>query len=255
MLKGELMFNSESNGKLALVTGANKGLGFEMSRQLAQHGLTVLIAARNLQAAQEAATTLKHEGLQAESIRLDVNDSTQIQAVVQEIGDRFGKLDVLINNAGVMLDGEWLISNASFVSLDVIRKTFDTNFFALVELTQALLPLILKSQSGRIVNMASIEGSLTLHADPNSPVYDAKPFAYNASKAAVNSFTVHLAHELRNTPVKVNSSHPGWVKTELGGEGAMMDITEGAKTGVQLATLPEDGPSGGFFHLGQPVPW
>lgn len=249
------MFNSESNGKLALVTGANKGLGFEMSRQLAQHGLTVLIAARNLQAAQAAATTLKHEGLQAESIRLDVNDSTQIQAVVQEIGDRFGRLDVLINNAGVMLDGEWLISNASFVSLDVIRKTFDTNFFALVELTQALLPLILKSQSGRIVNMASIEGSLTLHADPNSPVYDAKPFAYNASKAAVNSFTVHLAHELRNTPVKVNSAHPGWVKTELGGEGAMMDITEGAKTGVQLATLPEDGPSGGFFHLGQPVPW
>jgi NAD(P)-dependent dehydrogenase (short-subunit alcohol dehydrogenase family) len=249
------MVSSESNRKVALVTGANKGLGFEMSRQLAQQGLTVIIAARNLEAAVSAATTLKNEGLNAESIVLDINDSNQVQSAAQEIQNRFGKLDVLINNAGVMLDGEWAISNASSVSVDIIRKTFDTNFFALVEVTQALLPLILKSKSGRIVNMASIEGSLTLHADPISDIYDAKPFAYDASKAAVNSFTVHLAHELRNTPVKVNSAHPGWVRTELGGDGAMMDITEGAMTGVQLATLPDDGASGGFFHLGQPVPW
>jgi NAD(P)-dependent dehydrogenase (short-subunit alcohol dehydrogenase family) len=245
---------SQSN-KVALITGANKGLGFEMSRQLAQQGLTVLVAARKIEAAEEAATKLKNEGLEAEAIALDINDSAQIQSAVQEIHDRFGKLDVLINNAGVMLDGEWAISNASSVSIDIIRKTFDTNFFALVEVTQALLPLILKSPSGRIVNMASIEGSLTLHADPSSFIYDSKPFAYDASKAAVNSFTVHLAHELRNTTVKVNSAHPGWVKTELGGDGAMMDITEGAKTGVQLATLPDDGASGGFFHLGQHVPW
>jgi NAD(P)-dependent dehydrogenase (short-subunit alcohol dehydrogenase family) len=249
------MFSNESNNKVALVTGSNKGIGFEMSRQLAQHGLTVIIAARKLEAAIAAATTLNNEGLKAEAIALDINDSNQIQSAVQEIKDRFGKLDVLINNAGVMLDGEWAISNASAVSVDIIRKTFDTNFFALVEVTQALLPLILKSQSGRIVNMASIEGSLTLHADPSSFIYDSKPFAYDASKAAVNSFTVHLAHELRNTPVKVNSAHPGWVKTELGGDEAMMDINEGSKTGVQLATLPDDGASGGFFHLGQPVPW
>jgi NAD(P)-dependent dehydrogenase (short-subunit alcohol dehydrogenase family) len=241
------MVNSESNGKVALVTGANKGIGFEMSRQLAQQGLTAIVAARKIEAAEAAATILKNEGLKAEAIALDINDSAQIQSAVREIENRFGKLDVLINNAGVMLDGDWAISNASSVSVDTIRQTFDTNFFALVEVTQALLPLILKSQSGRIVNMASIEGSLT--------IYDSKPFAYDASKAAVNSFTVHLAHELRNTPVKVNSAHPGWVKTELGGDGAMMDITEGAKTGVQLATLPDDGASGGFFHLGQPVPW
>jgi NAD(P)-dependent dehydrogenase (short-subunit alcohol dehydrogenase family) len=247
--------NKESNGKVALVTGANKGIGFEMSRQLAQHGLTVIVAARKLEAAEAAATILKNEGLPAEAIALDINNSKQIQSAVREIQERFGKLDVLINNAGVMLDGEWAISNASSVSIDTIRQTFDTNFFALVEVTQALLPLILKSQGGRIVNMASIEGSLSLHADPSSYIYDSKPFAYDASKAAVNSFTVHLAHELRNTPVKVNSAHPGWVKTELGGDGAMMDITEGAKTGVQLATLPDDGASGGFFHLGQPVPW
>lgn len=249
------MVASESNGKVALVTGANKGLGFEMSRQLAQQGYTVLIAARKLEAAEEAAVTLRNEGLNAEAIVLDVGDSAQIQAAAQQISNQFGKLDVLINNAGIMLDGDWFGSNASSVSSDVLRKTFDTNFFALIEVTQMLLPLILKSSSGRIVNMSSIEGSLTLHSDPTSFIYDSKPFAYDASKVAVNAFTVHLAHGLRNTPVKVNSAHPGWVKTDLGGDGAPMDITEGAKTGVQLATLPEDGASGGFFHLGEPVPW
>jgi NAD(P)-dependent dehydrogenase (short-subunit alcohol dehydrogenase family) len=247
--------NSELNNKVALITGANKGLGLEMSRQLGEQGLTLLIAGRDLEAAQTAADKLQHQGINATAITLDVGDSNQIQSAVEKITQQFGKLDILINNAGVFLDGDWLTSNASSVSLDIIRQTFNTNFFALVELTQALLPLILKSPSGRIVNMSSIEGSLTLHADPNSPIYDSKPFAYNASKAAVNSFTVHLAHELRNTPVKVNSAHPGWVKTELGGEGAMMDIEEGAKTGVQLALLPDDGTTGGFFHLGQPVPW
>jgi NAD(P)-dependent dehydrogenase (short-subunit alcohol dehydrogenase family) len=249
------MTNREFQDKVALITGANKGLGLEMSRQLGQQGFLTLIAARNLQAAETAANTLNAEGLKASAIELDVTNSARIQVAVKEIDKQFGKLDVLINNAGVMLDGDWSVSNASSVSLDIIKQTFNTNFFALVELTQALLPLILKSSSGRIVNMASIEGSLTLHADPNSFIYDSKPFAYDASKAAVNSFTVHLAHELRNTHVKVNSAHPGWVKTELGGKGAMMDITEGAKTGVQLATLPEDGATGGFFHLGEPVPW
>jgi NAD(P)-dependent dehydrogenase (short-subunit alcohol dehydrogenase family) len=249
------MTNNGFQGKVALITGANKGLGLEMSRQLGQQGFLTLIAARNLQAAETAATTLNSEGLKASAIELDITNSDRIQAAVGEIEKQFGKLDVLINNAGVMLDGEWSVSNASSVSLDIVRQTFNTNFFALIELTQAILPLILKSSSGRIVNMASIEGSLTLHADPNSFIYDSKPFAYDASKAAVNSFTVHLAHELRNTHVKVNSAHPGWVKTELGGKGAMMDITEGAKTGVQLATLAEDGATGGFFHLGEPVPW
>ena len=249
------MVNSELKNKVALITGANKGLGLEMSRQLGQHGLTILIAARNLEAAKTAATNLHNEGVSAVAIALDVTDSTQIQSAFQEIRDSFGKLDILINNAGVFLDGDWLISNATSVSINIIRQTFNTNFFGLVELTQVLLPLILKSPSGRIVNMSSIEGSLTLQATPNSPIYDSKPFAYNASKAAVNAFTIHLAHELRNTPVKINSAHPGWVKTELGGEGAMMDIAGGAKTGVELAMLPDDGPSGGFFHLGEPVPW
>jgi NAD(P)-dependent dehydrogenase (short-subunit alcohol dehydrogenase family) len=137
----------------------------------------------------------------------------------------------------------------------VLHKVFDTNFFAVVALTDKLLPLIKKSPAGRIVNLSSILGSLTLHGDPNSPIYHAKSFAYDASKTALNAFTIHLAYELRDTHIKVNSAHPGWVKTDMGGEQATMELSEGGKTSAALATLPEDGPSGGYFHLGKPLPW
>jgi NAD(P)-dependent dehydrogenase (short-subunit alcohol dehydrogenase family) len=122
-------------------------------------------------------------------------------------------------------------------------------------LTEKLLPLIRKSPAGRIVNLSSILGSLTLHADPNSPIYHAKSFAYDASKTALNAFTVHLAYDLRDTKIKVNSAHPGWVKTDMGGPEAPMELSEGAKTSPALATLPDDGPTGGYFHLGQTLPW
>jgi NAD(P)-dependent dehydrogenase (short-subunit alcohol dehydrogenase family) len=117
------------------------------------------------------------------------------------------------------------------------------------------LPLIRKAPAGRIVNLSSILGSLTLHADPKSPIYNSKAFAYDASKTALNAFTIHLAQELRGTAIKVNSAHPGWVKTDMGGEAAPMELSEGGKTSVMLATLPDDGPTGGFFHVGQPLPW
>jgi NAD(P)-dependent dehydrogenase (short-subunit alcohol dehydrogenase family) len=139
--------------------------------------------------------------------------------------------------------------------MELLRKIFETNFFAQVALTDALLPLIKKSPAGRIVNLSSILASLTLHADPQSPIYDAKSFAYDASKTALNAFTIHLAWELRDTKVKVNSAHPGWVKTDMGGPNATMELSEGGKTSAALATLPDDGPTGGFFHLGQPLPW
>jgi NAD(P)-dependent dehydrogenase (short-subunit alcohol dehydrogenase family) len=139
--------------------------------------------------------------------------------------------------------------------MDLLRKVFETNFFAVVALTEKLLPLIRKSPAGRIVNLSSILGSLTLHADPKSPIYNAKSFAYDASKTALNAFTVHLAYDLRDTKIKVNSAHPGWVKTDMGGPEAPMELSEGAKTSVTLATLPEDGPTGGYFHLGQTLPW
>src|SRR6185437_8120750 len=119
----------------------------------------------------------------------------------------------------------------------------------------ALLPLLKKAPAARIVNLSSIQVSLAIHSDPKSPIYGLKPFGYNSSKTALNSFTVHLAHALRDTPIKVNSAHPGWVKTDMGGESAPMELSEGGKTSIQLATLPDDGPTGGYFHLGRPLPW
>jgi len=141
------------------------------------------------------------------------------------------------------------------MAMDILLETFDTNFFGTVALTQRLLPLLYRAPAGRIVNVSSILGSLTLHSDPASPIYSHKVFAYNASKTALNAFTVHLAHELRKTPIKVNSAHPGWVKTEMGGEGADLDISEGGKTSVWLATLRANGPTGGYFHRKEPIPW
>jgi len=137
----------------------------------------------------------------------------------------------------------------------LLHKVFDTNFFAQVALTETLLPLIKKSPAGRIVNLSSILGSLTLHADPKSPIYDAKSFAYDASKSALNAFTIHLAYELRNTNIKVNSAHPGWVKTDMGGQSATLEVSEGGKTSAALALLSNDGPTGGYFHMGKPLPW
>ena len=240
--------------KVALITGANRGLGLETARQLGRQGITVLLAARELTKAETAAAALKQEGIDARAIKLDVNNPKDYAAVATKIDKDFGVLDILVNNAGIMIDNRGP-NETSTTSADVLRKTFDTNFFAVVELTQALLPLLRKSKAGRIVNLSSILGSLTLHATKGSYVYDAKTFAYNASKAALNAFTIHLAHELANTNIKVNSAHPGWVKTEMGGEGAMLEIEDGAKTSVELATLPEDGPTGGYFHMGQAISW
>jgi NAD(P)-dependent dehydrogenase (short-subunit alcohol dehydrogenase family) len=241
-------------GKIALITGANKGIGLETARQLGKLGVTVLVGARDLAKGEEAAEVLRGIGVDARAVKLDVVDAKDRAAVAESIEKEFGKLDILINNAGLMLDSR--AGNAtSTTSQEVLRDTFDTNFFAVVALTQTLLPLLKKSAAGRIVNLSSILGSNTLHATPGSPIYDAKTFAYDASKAALNSFSIHLAHELKGTKVKVNSAHPGWVKTEMGGEGAMMEIVDGAKTSVELATLAEDGPSGGFFHMGKALPW
>ena len=240
--------------KVALITGANRGLGLDTARKLGEQGITVLVGARELAKAGATASTLKKEGIDARAIKLDVNDSADYAVVAKSIEKDFGRLDILVNNAGIFLDNRGP-NETSTTSEDVLRKTFDTNFFAVVGLTQALLPLLRKSDAGRIVNLSSILGSLTLHATKGSYVYDAKTFAYNASKAALNAFTIHLAHELANTKIKVNSAHPGWVKTDMGGEGAMLEIEDGVKTSVQLATLPEDSPTGGYFHMGETLPW
>lgn len=146
-------------------------------------------------------------------------------------------------------------NNSSSVSKDTLQQTFQTNLFSVIELTQKLLPLISKAPEGRIVNLSSILASLTLHSMPNSPIEPAKAFAYNASKTALNAYTVHLANELRDTNIKVNAAHPGWVKTELGGEHAPMEVADSYKTSVYLATLDKNGPNGGFFHETDTLPW
>jgi NAD(P)-dependent dehydrogenase (short-subunit alcohol dehydrogenase family) len=241
-------------GKIALITGANKGLGLETARQLGKLGVTILVGSRDLARGEEAAEVLRGIGVDARAIKLDVVNAEDRAAAAASIEKEFGRLDILINNAGVMLDSR-TANETSTTSQAVLQKTFDTNFFAVIALTQTLLPLLKKSAAGRVVNLSSILGSNTLHATPGSPIYDAKTFAYDASKAALNSFTIHLAHELKGTKIKVNSAHPGWVKTEMGGEGAVMEIVDGVKTSLELATLPEDGPTGGFFHMGKPLPW
>jgi NAD(P)-dependent dehydrogenase (short-subunit alcohol dehydrogenase family) len=245
---------AEQTKKVALITGANRGIGLETARQLGKLGVTVLVAARELQKAEEAAAELKGEGIDARAVKLDVVSEADIQALVAKIDKDFGRLDILVNNAGIMIDSR-AGNQTSKTSPKQLRETFETNLFSVVALTQALLPLLRKSEAGRIVNLSSILASLTLHATEGSPIYDAKTFAYDTSKTALNSFTIHLAHELKGTKIKVNSAHPGWVKTEMGGEGAPMELVDGAKTSVELAMLGPDGPNGGFFHLGETLPW
>lgn len=240
--------------KVALISGANKGIGFETARQLGQKGITVILGARDLPKGEAAAAQLKKEGIDARAVKLDVVNPADIKAVADTIARDYGHLDILVNNAGIMLEAIGG-NNTSTVSDEILRKTFDTNFFATVAVTRAFLPLLKKSDAGRIVNVSSILGSLALHATEGSPIYEAKALAYDASKAALNSFTIHLAHELKETKIKVNSAHPGWVKTDMGTDAAPMEIVDGAKTEVELAMLGPDGPTGGYFHMGQSITW
>lgn len=239
--------------KIALITGANKGIGLETARQLGTQGVMVLVGARDPQKAAKAVATLNEEGIVAERILLDVADTDSITAAAVDVEARFGRLDILINNAGVATHWEHT-SQESEVSW---QRVFETNVFGLVNTTHAFLPLLRRSKEGRIVNLSSNVGSMALASDPASPIaaYIGSATAYAASKAAVNMYTIHLARELAGTPIKVNAAHPGWVKTDMGGADAHLGIIEDAKTSVHLATLPADGPNGGYFHLGQTLPW
>jgi len=240
--------------KVALITGANRGIGLETAKQLGEKGVTVVLGARKLSDAEAAAAKLTAQGVDAYAIQLDVTKPADRAAAAKFIQDKYGKLDILINNAGIA-GGDFFTNTTSKTTEEELRSVYETNFFSVVALTQQLLPLIKKSEAGRIVNLSSILGSLALHADPKSPIAGSKLFSYNSSKAALNAFTIHLADELRGTPVKVNSIHPGWVKTEMGTDAAPMEIPDGAKTSVEAALLGPDGPSGRFIHLGEELPW
>ena len=238
--------------KIVFINGANRGIGFETARELAEKGVHVVLGVRSAELGKAAVEKLRQQSLESEYLEFDVKNPQHYKIAAKFFEEKFGRLDIFVNNAGIMIDGA---TPTSEIGPEKLRETFDVNFFAPIAITQNLLPLLKKSTAGRIVNLSSILGSLELHSIPSSPIYESKVFAYDASKTALNAFTVHLAHELRNTKIKVNSAHPGWVKTDMGGPSAPMDLSDGGKTSVQLALLPDSGPTGGFFHLGKPLPW
>lgn len=240
-------------GKVVLITGANKGIGFEVARQLGRVGFTVLLGARDAARGEAAAETLRAEGLDARFVEADLNRGAETGAKLAEaIAAEFGQLDVLINNAAIFDSAD---GHASSVGVDVLRRTFEANFFGTVAFTQPLLPLLRAAGSARIVNVSSGLGSLALNNDQQSPFYDAKALAYNASKAALNMFTVDLAYDLRDTPIKVNSACPGYTATDMNQHSGPQTIQEGAIAIVRLAQLPEDGPTASFTHKDGTYPW
>ena len=241
--------------KVAFITGANRGIGFETSKQLAKKNTKVILGSRDLDKGKKAIEKLATEGINADLIQYDAFDLNAPQKVYDYISKEYSKLDILINNAGVLLTGNLFVTNSSSVSDKDIKDTFQTNLFSVISLTQKLLPLIKKSDAGRIVNVSTILSSLTLHSAKDSPITPAKEFAYNASKTALNAFTIHLANELKDTKIKVDSGHPGWVKTELGGPNAPIEVVDSFETSLRLATLDENGPNGGLFHKDETIPW
>jgi NAD(P)-dependent dehydrogenase (short-subunit alcohol dehydrogenase family) len=250
--------NDMSSAKrIALVTGANQGIGFETARQLAQEGVSVILSGRRLKEVAAAVDRLRSEGLSdVKALKLDINSAEDRLSVARYIADQFGRLDILVNNASLAApEGTIMEPIISETSERELHAVFETNLFSVVLLTHTLLPLLKKSESGRIVNVSSQLGSLTLHAMRAERVARKKRFAYNASKAALNMFTILLAQELQDTNIKVNSVHPGWARTRLGGDAAPLGPAEGAKTSVEAALLGAQGPSGSFFEQDKPMPW
>jgi NAD(P)-dependent dehydrogenase (short-subunit alcohol dehydrogenase family) len=237
---------------VVLITGANKGIGFEVARQLAGKGMQVLLGSRVPSRGQDAVNQLHSEGLSnTEFIELDVTKETSIAKAVALVQSRFGVLDVLINNAGIAADRQ-LPSEATQGNL---RYTFDTNFFAAVAVTQAFLPLLHASANGRIINVSSGLGSLTLHSDPNWQYGHINVLSYCASKSALNAFSVLLAKELRDSSIKVNVADPGYTATDLNNNSGTQTVAEGSEAIVTLATAPADGPSGTYIDRAGAVPW
>lgn len=237
----------EFHGKTALITGANKGLGLETARQLGRDfGFKVYLGCRDSGRGLEAELLLQSEGLDAHFVPLDVTDESSIGAAARQIP----ALDVLVNNAGIMLEHDFQVGG---VSLQTWKSTFDVNLFGAVSVTNAFLPHLEKSDAPRIVNLSAILGSLTEISKPQIKTWIRA--SYSASKAALNAFTIALEQEHANSKWKINAAHPGWAKTDMGGPQALMTAEKATKTIVQLATLDADGPSGTFVHAGKIMNW
>ena len=240
--------------KIALITGANKGIGFEIARQLGAQGITILAGVRDQARGEAAVQQFRAEAIDATAVHLDVTNQATIDAAVAFIDQTYGKLDILVNNAGISTrEGS---TPPSELALEDVRKTFATNVFGVFAVTKAMLPLLRRSEAGRIVNLSSEMGSLSINSDPTSYVSYLPPtLAYNASKTALNALTVFFAKELRNTPIKVNSVSPGYVATDLNEHSGFLTPEQGAKLPVAFATLPVDGPTGGFFGEQGVIAW
>jgi len=237
---------------IALVTGANRGIGREVSRQLAAKGVHVVMGARDPQRGEKAVAEFKAQGLPVESIELDVTSQASVENAAAEVERRHGRLDILVNNAGIALD--WV--PASELTVDALEKTLETNVVGAFRVTKAFLPLLKKSKRGRIVNVSSRIGSLTVNADPNSSLAVRNQLlAYSASKAALNMITIHFANLLKGTGIKVNSGNPGFTATDMNRHTGTKTVEQGARTPVRLALLPDDGPTGGVFSDEGPEPW
>lgn len=238
--------------KNALITGANKGIGFETARQLGNMGYVVLLGTRDVHKGEEAAQRLLNEGIEAYGIELDVTSQKTIDTAVNHIEQTFGSLDILINNAGISVGGA---TPPSLIAVDDIRETYNTNFFGMISVTQAMLPLVQQSPAGRIVNLTSGLGSLTYNSDPEHEHAQFNLLGYNSSKAAVNMFTVTLAKEFRDSSLKINSVDPGFTATDLNGFTGTNTVQQAAATIVKLAVLGSDGPTGGFYGNNGEIPW
>ncbi len=245
------MNTSTNNRKIVLITGANKGIGLEIARQLGRDGLTILLGARDAERGQKAMQTLRDQGSDAHLIRLDVTDEAAIEAAATSIERDFRRLDILVNNAGVSLDMAAPIGS----SMEKARQTFDINFFGVLAVTQAMLPLLQKSDEARIINMSSDLGSLVRATDPNHENYAVPAFAYRASKTALNAFTVALAKELASSNIRVYSACPGYTATDLNGHSGPRTIEQGATEPVRLATVQPAAPSGYFTEEEGEINW
>jgi NAD(P)-dependent dehydrogenase (short-subunit alcohol dehydrogenase family) len=243
---------AQPSKKVVLVTGANKGIGLETARQLGHKGFTTIIGARDKKRGEEAAAKLKAEGIDAHFQQLDVSQPKSISVAVESIQEKFKRLDVLVNNAGVLLDRD---SSALDLKLETLVETMETNVYGPFLTIQRVLPLMKENGYGRIVNLSSALGSLTDMANPQSSMAGFDGAAYRLSKTAINAVTTIFAMKARGSNILVNSCCPGWVKTEMGGEGAQLPVEKGADTPVWLATLPDGGPSGGLFSERQLIAW
>jgi NAD(P)-dependent dehydrogenase (short-subunit alcohol dehydrogenase family) len=236
------------NGNIALITGANKGIGFEVARQLAGKGFTVLLGARDRQRGEEAAAKIAG----AVAVTLDVDSAESVTAAAREIEEKCGHLDVLINNAGI---GDPTDGLPGVAKLEGVRRTFETNFFGALTVAQAMVPLLRKSAAPRVVNVSSTLGSIAFQNDPANPYVSFRSIGYAGSKAALNMLTVLLAAELREIGGKVNSACPGYVATDINQHSGPRTVEQGAAIIVHLATLDGDGPTGAFLDDNGVIAW